>query len=238
MDEAHSASTPADDRPDQGDFARADRMLARLADMAMERCEALQAAFLAATKAGDFRSVKVIDLAFDRAARCLRRTLALEHHFAQQRQEMLDQAEDGEIRQAEAKDTRRREVAGIVTDAIERDPEIGSDTERAERTVDLWERLLENDDINAALALAKLPIEEIVLRLCRDLGIRPDPAWGIPDPEGEGDAMEISWWPAAGPEQRRYVCYRDGQTAPAMWVDLVTKTRLDHPPWELTPDSG
>jgi hypothetical protein len=238
MNEAHSVSTPADDRLVQGDPARADRMLARLADMAMERCEALQAAFLAATKAGDFRAVKVIDLALDRAARCLRRTLALELHFAQQRQEMLDQAEEGLIRRAEAKDTRRREVAGIVTDAIERDPEIGSDTERDERVVDLWERLLENDDINAALALAKLPIGEIVLRLCRDLGIRPDPAWGIPDPEGGEDRMELAWWPANGPEQRRYVCYRDGRKASPMWVDLVTKKRLDHPPWELRPDSS
>jgi hypothetical protein len=238
MNAAHPASNPADDRPalDEAAADRAVRMLGDLAEMAMERARVLHAACLAATQAGDFAAVKSLSLACERAERSVRRTLAVELRFARMRQEILDQAEDGAIRRAEAKDTRRREVAGIVTDAIERDPQIGSDTERAERTVDLWERLLEDDDINAALALAKLPIEEIVLRLCRDLGIRPDPAWGIPDPEGEEDRMELAWWPAAGPEPRRYVCYREGRTAPAVWIDLSTKTRLDHPPWELAPD--
>ena len=240
MNAAPSVSSPADDRPALDDAAadRAARMFGELAEMAMERARILHAACLAALKAGDVAAVKSLSLACERAERSVRRTLALELHFARIRQEMLDQAEDGEIRRAEAKDTRRREVAGIVTEAIERDPDIGSDTERDERVVDLWERLLENDDINAALALAKLPIEEIVLRLCRDLGIRPDPAWGIPEPEAEGDRLELSWWPAAGPEPRRYVCYRDDRTAPAVWIDLSTKTRLDHPPWELVPDSS
>ncbi|WP_034834052.1 hypothetical protein [Inquilinus limosus] len=229
MSGSHSISVPANDRPDtaQGDPVRAEWVLGRLADMTMERCEALHGALLAAIKAGDFRAVRMLDLAIDRAARCLRRTLVLEDHFARQREAGLDPAEEDAIRQAEATDTRRGEAAD--DGAVERDPAIGGD--RVERAGGMRERLLETDDIKAALALAKLPLDEIVLRLCRGMGARPDPSWGINDPEGEDDRLELVWWPADGPKPGRYASYKEGRKAVPIWVDLSTKTRLAHPPW-------
>jgi len=59
------------------------------------------------------------------------------------------------------------------------------DTEQAKTCVaELWERLVEDPEIDADLALAEHPLEEIVLRLCHDMGIHPDPAWLNPEYSG------------------------------------------------------
>lgn len=64
-------ATPALDRIEA---ERAGRMLDRLADMAMEQAEVTHEAVLAATRAGDAVQAKDFGLAFDRAARGIRRT--------------------------------------------------------------------------------------------------------------------------------------------------------------------
>lgn len=64
----------------------------------------------------------------------------------------------------------------FVSCSIGGDDSVGAEKGEA-LLADLWERLVEDEDIDAALALAEHPLEEIVIHLCRDMGIHPDPAW-------------------------------------------------------------
>lgn len=65
-------------------------------------------------------------------------------------------------------------VAGIVR-GVTRAIDTASDAPEARErlTVDLWTRVSETDRIDADLADTTLPIETLILRLCRDLGIQP-----------------------------------------------------------------
>ena len=94
MNKARSVPTPQPAPPaiDQAEAERAGRMLDRLAEMAMERAEAMHAASLAAIKAGDAAAVKDLEISLDRIARGVRRALALKLHFAQKRQEIAQKA--------------------------------------------------------------------------------------------------------------------------------------------------
>jgi hypothetical protein len=64
-------------------------------------------------------------------------------------------------------------VARVVTSSITTDPNL-DDSERQLAATETWGRLLEMDDIDAALSLADQPIEEILLRLCRDMDVQPE----------------------------------------------------------------
>ncbi|WP_395674641.1 hypothetical protein [Inquilinus sp.] len=123
MKKAHSASTPQRAPPvlDQVEAERAGRMLDRLADMAMEQAEATHQAMLAATRAGDAAQAKDFGLAFDRAARGVRRTLALQFRLVRERQEMADKAAAQARDRAAETARRRRQVAGLVTRSIAAD---------------------------------------------------------------------------------------------------------------------
>ncbi len=92
--------------------------------------------------------------------------------------------------------------------------------------------------------------EEIVIHLCRDMGIHPDPAWLNPDYSGtdwsygreaegdEPDAPRSGNVARGGPEASRYFYFKgSGKTLPG-WIDLFTEKRLDRPPWELKPRGG
>ena len=185
MNAAQSTSSPAGSRPDpdRAEAEQAGRMLDRLAEMAMERAEAMHKAALAAIEAGDTGAVKDLELSLERAGRGVRRTLAAKLHFARKRQELAKTAEDAARGRAEAKAQRRQQVARAVRGSIAGDR--GLDAGRAEAlAAELWERLVEDDGIDAALELGDCPLEEIVCRICRDLGIRPDPAWLNPGYSG------------------------------------------------------
>ena len=79
----------------------------------------------------------------------------------------------------------------------------------AERlSTEMWERLIEDDEIDAA-GLAGQPIEEIIIRLCRDIGI--DPKLVLEDEPGRGrprkeqDEPPPAWVrPFVHPEESRY----------------------------------
>ncbi|KGM30037.1 hypothetical protein, partial [Inquilinus limosus] len=90
MQKAHSVPTPQPAGPDPAEAERAGRMLDRLAEMAMERAEAMHAASLAAIRAGDAATTRDLELSLDRIARGVRRLLALKLHLAQKRQEMAE----------------------------------------------------------------------------------------------------------------------------------------------------
>ncbi|MGO1078690.1 hypothetical protein [Inquilinus sp. CA228] len=91
---------------------------------------------------------------------------------------------------------RRLSVSRSVGRAIAAAPD--TDAEARDRlTADLWDRLTENDRIDADLADTALPLETLVLRLCRDLGIPPDWAALAAGPAGEDEEDED---PGSGPE--------------------------------------
>ena len=247
MNKAHSDSNPQPAAPASADAEQAARMLDRLAEMAMERAEAMHAASLAAIKAGDTAATKDLELSLDRIARGIRRTLALKLHFAQKRQEMAQKAAVHARDRAEEKTQRRRQVARAVSCSIGGDDSVGAEKGEA-LLADLWERLVEDEDIDAALALAGHPLEEIVIHLCRDMGIHPDPAWLNPEYSGtnwsygreaEDDEpepeSESKLWPETGPEAGRYFYFKGSRKIPPCWIDLFTEKRLDRPPWKLKP---
>ncbi len=116
------------------------------------------------------------------------------------------------------------------------------------------ERLIEDEDIDAALALAGHPLEEIVIHLCRDMGIHPDPAWLNPDYSGTNWSYGREGGGADEPEPRarnrsrnrdcgprparrrgRYFYFKGNRKIPPGWIDLFTEKRLDRPPWKLKP---
>ncbi|TSD87287.1 hypothetical protein FFK22_018325 [Mycobacterium sp. KBS0706] len=251
MNKPHSDSDPQPAAPASADAEQAARVLDRLAEMAMERAEALHAASLAAIKAGDAAAVKDLEISLDRIARGIRRTLALKLHFAQKRQEIAQKAAAHARDRAEEKTQRRRQVARAVSCSIGGDDSV--DAKKGEALLaDLWERLIEDEEIDAALALAGHPLEEIVIHLCRDMGIHPDPAWLNPDysgtnwsygreaeddePEPEAEpkpGSESGMWPETGPEAGRYFYFKGSRKIPPGWIDLFTEKRLDRPPWEL-----
>ena len=174
-------SVPPGLDPDRAE--RAARMLDRFAEMAMEQAEAMHQAALVAAKAGDPAAAKEFSLIFDRAGRSLRRSLALQARLAREQQEATEKKAAAARDRAEEKTRRRRQVVRAVALSIGGDDKI--DAEKAERlTAELWERLIDDEDLDAELALLDHPLEEIVIHLCRDLGIRPDPAWLDPDYSG------------------------------------------------------
>ncbi|MGF6229347.1 outer membrane PBP1 activator LpoA protein [Inquilinus ginsengisoli] len=249
MKKAHSDSNPQPAAPASADAEQAARMLDRLAEMAMERAEAMHAASLAAIKAGDAAAAKELEISLDRIARGIRRTLALKLHLARKRQDMAQKAAAQARDRAEEKTQRRRQVARAVSCSIGGDDSVGAEKGEA-LLADLWERLIEDEDIDAALALADHPLEEIVIHLCRDMGIHPDPAWLNPDYSGadwsygrdaEGEEpepepeSESRMWPETGPEAGRYFYFKGSRKTPPGWIDLFTEKRLDRPPWELKP---
>ncbi|TSD86714.1 hypothetical protein FFK22_021290 [Mycobacterium sp. KBS0706] len=233
---ASASSVPPGLDPDRAE--RAARMLDRFAEMAMEQAEAMHQAALAAAKAGDPAAAKAFSAIFDDAGRSLRRSLALQVRLAREQQETTEKKAAAVRARSEEKAQRRRQVARAVNRSIDADDKI--DAKKAERlSAELWERLIEDEDLDAELALLDHPLEEVVIHLCRDLGIRPDPAWLDPDHSGadgcaaKADDSGSSGWPEDGPDAGRYWRF----TEPG-WYDLETCKKLSRPPWELKPNSS
>ena len=236
---------------------RAGRVLDRMADMAMERAEALHAASLDAIRDRDAAATREFELAFDRLGRGLRHTLALQAHFARQDREATDKDATRARARATEKAERRNRVARIVAHSICSDQAIDFRT-GAHLANGMWEQLIETREIDEALALADHPIEEIVLRLCRDMGVKPELVLLL-DPDGpeartpprryasetylpdEEDEVD-DWWPNEGPDQGRY-WYR---TRSLKFPDLVTgwydmaggSNPIEGLPWDQPPDTG
>ena len=250
MNKAHSVSTPVDGRPDpdRAEAECAGRVLDRLAEMAMEQAEAMHRAVLAAVKADDAAKTKEFGLAFDRASRGASRMLALKVHLAQKRREMAANAEAGARDRTAAKETRRQRVARAVRASIAANRDLDAET-CAGLTAAMWKRLVDDPGIDADLALAEHSLEEIVFHLCRDMRIRPDPAWLNPDhsgagwagrrPTAKGDKPAAPWWPEDGPDAARYWHLDESaKVAVAGWYDIETGDRLDQAPWLLKPGGG
>jgi hypothetical protein len=250
MNKAHSDSIPGDSRPglDAAEAERDARMLDRLAEMAMEQAEAMHRATMAAVAADDAVRAKEFGLAFDRAGRGVRRMLALKAYLARQRQELAQKAAAHVRDSAKAKEARRFRVARAVGCSIAANRDLDAESCEA-MTAAMWKRLACDPGIDADLASPGSSLEKIVFQLCRDLRIRPDPAWLHPDYSGadwsgrrrtaDGDKPAAPWWPADGPDAGRYwhLDQTDKVDTPG-WYDIETGQRLDRAPWLLRPGGG
>jgi hypothetical protein len=182
----HPSATPSS--PDDAAAAQAliDRglgLLTRLADIGMEIAEAAgrRAAALAETPASPADAADPA-LAYARAARAVRLTVALQSRLLAERA-ALGRAQ-AQARAAEA-GRRRERIHAKVERTLETDRADADEVEELSSRV--WEQLRETEDDD----LADRPVAEVVARICRDLGLSP--AWAAaafagPDPAALGPA--------------------------------------------------
>ncbi|KGM30485.1 hypothetical protein [Inquilinus limosus] len=193
-----SAATPA---PDEA------AMLSELVELALELARGFQA--LGVT-ADDIDRAADAEIRFSGLFLGIRRAIALQARLRQQREEDRRKAEQRRKDQQDEKDDRRHAVAQGVARAIAAVP----DAETQERlTVDLWDRLTEDERIDVDLADTALPIGGLIASLCRSLGLPPGgtppaggPAAGGPEDGGAPGADRAGSGPkgqAFGPASHR-----------------------------------
>jgi len=193
-------------------IADAAAMLHELMELAEELARGFQALGVAALKAGDLDRGGDAETHFSSLFLGIRRAVALKIKLREQREKVRREAElRRKSRQAE-KDDRRHAVAQGVAQAIAAAPD--TDTEAKEQlTVDLWEKLTEDERIDVDLADRALPVEALIASLCRALGLPSHgtppaggPAAGGPAAAakaGAGDAGAGPKRQASGPAPRR-----------------------------------
>ena len=170
------------------------RVLAELADIGMEISRALRERV--AQQVGEDETKGDPGLAFSRIARAVRQTLALDAKLDQERQvarglALAHLAEaQAKVERAAAHERLRGLIRkSVVRDAVEQaidDQAEGDDVERL--VTDLRERLDDEDEYDA-LDFNDRPIGEMVVQICRDLGLTidlslwEDEEWAIEEAE-------------------------------------------------------
>ncbi|WP_395678352.1 hypothetical protein [Inquilinus sp.] len=147
-------------------------VLDELMDLGMDLARAFKAKAAAALQADDLDRAVAAAAGFNRTALGIRRAIALKARLDGQREEGRHRAESRRQRRQEAIDDRRRAVADGLSHAIAVvKPGVSEARERL--TADLWGRLTEGDRIDADLADTALPVETLILRLGRAIGLSP-----------------------------------------------------------------
>jgi len=173
MNKARTRSAPSTAAPAATEEAVRDAaILSELVELSLELARVFQAAAMKATKAGELDKAEAAETRFSRLALGIRRAIALKDRLRERQEEARREAEDRRDRRQTEKIERRHRVAQGVTRAIAATPPDAPET-KERLTADLWTRLSETDGIDADLADTALPIETLVLRMCRDLGIDP-----------------------------------------------------------------
>ena len=192
VDGAIKAETPSAASPatDEAHVA----MLSRMAALAEALATGFQAQGLAALKAGDLDRAGQAETGFSSLFLGIRRAIALKARLRQQREEARRKVEAHRDRRQDRKDDRRHAVARGVSRAIAVvRPEV-----QERLTADLWERLTENDRIDADLADTALPIETLIRRLGREIGLADSAlAYGLDPAKADPAAGPKAWSPAA-----------------------------------------
>ncbi|MGO1078149.1 hypothetical protein [Inquilinus sp. CA228] len=179
------AASPA---TDEADLA----MLSRMAHVAEALAVGFQAQGMTALKAGDLDRAGTAETHFSNLFLGIRRAIALKARLRQQREEAQRKAAAQKDRRQDQKDRRRRAVGERVSRAIA----AGKPEARERLTTELWERLTEDERIDVDLADTALPIEALIRRLARDIGLsrqalaaalgpKADPAGAGPKPWDE-----------------------------------------------------
>jgi hypothetical protein len=185
-----STAQPSCETPDPA-AARTERhlaMLAELGEIGMDLAREVRRQALDQT--GEAPSAADLALTFSRIARAVRQTVALEAKLAEERQK----ADADHLRRlAQEASARGRRRKKLIEDAVERAIEAEAHGETAEALLDdLYERLQDpRDDAD----YADRPIGELIARICKALGVTPDPSvwededWAIEEARlGHGDA--------------------------------------------------
>ena len=149
-------------------------MLHELADIGMEIARSLrvQAAAFAATAPEPAAKAPDFPLMFDRIARAVRRTLALQERLDEGRRKAIAQQQEIAAREVRFAPVRRKhQVCALVEEAIEAEAErTGASATRVESLLDdLHERL---DDYDPGFASDT--VAQMVAQICDDLGVTPD----------------------------------------------------------------
>ncbi|MGK9236432.1 hypothetical protein KXR74_32340, partial [Inquilinus limosus] len=168
VDAAASAETSAAE-PATDEAAQDAAMLSELAGLAMEMARGFQAQGVAALQAGDLDRAGKAEESFNRLFLGIRRAIALKAKLRQQREEAQRAAEDRRDRRQAGKDDRRQAVAQRLSRAI--GVAAGKPEAKERLTTELWTRLTEDERIDADLADTVLPLETLILRLGRDIGL-------------------------------------------------------------------
>jgi len=177
---------PSCETPNAAD-ARTERHLRTLQELAELGMTLARAVATRAAETGDPN----VALAFTRIARAVRQTLALEARLADDR-ETVRAGHAQRLAQETAARGRRRKK--LVEGAVERAIDAECHGETAEDLKDeLSERLEDRyDDTD----FADRPVSELIARICKDLGVTPDPTlwededWAIEEARGLGPLAE------------------------------------------------
>ncbi len=238
MDTAHPSSQPigasADPIDPREDRTERDlRMLDDLAEIGMRLMRAVEQQAMAQAvpeQVGALGKMSGGDLAlaFSRLARAVRQTLALKAKLVEDRwnldhRQAADQAQRAAAIKQARKAQQKARVKRIIEGVIDAEAD-GSDRENL--LIDLDLRL---DDEDLFADYDERPFDEIVARICRDLGITPDRVlweaenWGIEE-TGTTPAPVAS--PGPDPEHRRDSEHRPD---PGDWPDPARNGRAPEP---------
>ena len=199
VDDAIRAETPSAASPATDEVAQNAEVLSGLTKLALELARGFQARALAALAAGDLDRAGDMETRFSNLFLGIRRAIALKARLRQQREKAQREAEQRRESRQDEKDDRRHAVARGVADAIAAAPD--TDTEAKEQlTVELWEKLTEDERIDVDLADTALPIEALIASLCRALGLPPR---GTPPAGGPAAAKTGADDAGAGPKGER-----------------------------------
>jgi hypothetical protein len=175
--------------PAAEDSVRDAGMLSQLAELGLDFAGAFKAAGVKAARDGDLDKAGAAETHFSSLALGIRRAIALKARLREQQQEARRQDDDRrDGRQSETAERRRSVAEGVIRAIDAATPDAPDARERL--TADLWTRL---DRIDADRADTILPIEILVRRLCRDLGLPPDwPALGADEAKAAGLAAKAA----------------------------------------------
>ncbi|MGO4126792.1 hypothetical protein AB4Z01_20485 [Inquilinus sp. YAF38] len=180
-----SAASPA---TDEADLAT----LSRLAHVAEALAMGFQAQGMSALKAGDLDRAGKAEAGFSNLFLGIRRAIALKARLRQQREDAQRRASARKDRRQDQKDRRRRAVGERLSRAIA----VVKPEARERLTTELWEKLTEDERIDVDLADTALPVEVLIRRLGRAIGLsrqalaaalgpKADPAGAGPKPWDE-----------------------------------------------------
>jgi hypothetical protein len=170
-------------------------VLSELTELALGLARGFQAQGVAALEAGDLDRAGEAETRFSSLFLGIRRAIALKMKLREQHEKAQREAESHE-------DRRRQAVAERVSRAI-----AAEKPEAKERlTAELWERLAEDERIDADLADTALPIEILIQRLRRDIGLSrraldPDGTAGADDAGPKSPGRTVGRAAAAPPPQ-------------------------------------
>jgi hypothetical protein len=160
--------------------ARQDRILTELSELGLALARDLQACALAADQASEKAE---LSLAFQRTARSVRQTLALEAKLQCDRRTSEREAQEIAERAETVRTARRRAQVKL---AVERCVWSEAEGEEAESLLADLDDRLERDALSDAF-LGDEPVEVHIARLCKELGVTP-PTSSSPLGGGGGEA--------------------------------------------------